>query len=218
MDEEEKYKEMKENMNILDLCRYQSIRIPAIALCFLVFCLDLLEYSHGTITDQIGLNATLNLVLMNGAQMLGLLTLHLAVHCIKRRSTSVIMASMGVTISLILLLVKVPSNCEECALAVLQILLIMAAKFCIGFMFGLFFVVQSEFFPISVKGSAISAGIFAGLLGTIFSQNVLTDAKEIGINPFLIIGVIFLLAVIAYQWMPETYGTKPQDQVEEMRK
>ena len=130
-------------MSPLDLFRYQSIRIPSIAFCFLVLCFDLLYFGHATITDSIGLNPSLNLILMSGAEMLGLVVLNLIVHLIKRRLTSRIMALIGAVTSLVLLLVKVPSNCEGCSLAVVQIGLVMVARFCIGFMFGLFFVAQS---------------------------------------------------------------------------
>ena len=95
------------------------------------------------ITDSIGLNPTLNLVLMSGIQVVAVLILNFAVPYIKRRFTSVAMAFIGLVISLLLLPVKVPSNCEDCPLAVLQIGLVMVAKFCIGLMLGLFFVAQS---------------------------------------------------------------------------
>ena len=68
-----------------------------------------------------------------------------------------------------------------------------------------------------MKGIGISAAIFAGGVGSILSQILLIDAKEVGINPFLIIGVVFLLMTVVYEWMPETYQMEPQDQVEEMK-
>ena len=68
-----------------------------------------------------------------------------------------------------------------------------------------------------MKAAGVNSATFAGLVGTIASQIVLADAKQLGINPFLIIGIIFLLAIISYQWMPETYQMEPRDQVEEMR-
>ena len=148
---------------------------------------------------------------------MALMILNLVVDCIRRKSTSRLMAFIGLAVSLMLLLVRIPSDCEQCSLAVLQIGLVMVARFCIGFMFGLFFVTQSEFFPGSVKAAGVSSGTFAGLLGTVVSQVALTDAKQLGINPFLIIGVIFVLALVGYEWMPETYQLQPQDQVEEMR-
>ena len=204
-------------MTILDLCRYQSLRIPSIAFCFLILCFDLLYFSHTVITDSIGLNPSLNLILMSGTQVLSFVLLNWIIPCIRRRFTSRIMALFGLIISVILLLVKIPSNCEGCSLAVVQIGLIMMARFCIGFMLGLFFVSQSQFYPASVKGAGVGAATFMGLMGSVFSQIVLTDAKQLGINPFLIIAVVFLLASIGYQWMPETYQMQPQDQIEEMR-
>ena len=143
MEEEEKYTEVKENMSPLDLFRYPSIRIPSIVFCLLVLCFDLLYFGHATITDSIGLNPSLNLILMSGAEIIGILVLNSIVHLIKRRLTSRIMALIGVATSLILLLVRVPSNCEGCSLAIFQIALVMVARFCTGFMFGLFFVAQS---------------------------------------------------------------------------
>ena len=84
---------------------------------------------------------------------MALMILNLVVDCIRRKSTSRLMAFIGLAVSLILLLVRIPSDCEQCSLAVLQIGLVMMARFCIGFMFGLFFVTQSEFFPGSVKAA-----------------------------------------------------------------
>ena len=109
MDEEEKYKEIKENMTILDLCRYQSLRIPSIALCILTFFFDLLYYSHSVVTDEIGLNPTLNLILMSNIEIIALMTLNLIVPCIRRKRTSIAMALIGLAMSLILMLLKIPS-------------------------------------------------------------------------------------------------------------
>ena len=206
MDEEGRFKEVKEHMNPLDLCRYQSTRIPSIAFCFLICCIDLVGFSHSVITDEIGLNPTLNLILMSGAEIVALTTLNLIVPYIERRLASIVMALAGLTISLVLLLVKVPSNCEGCSLAVLQIGLVLIARFSIAFMTGLYFVAQSEFYPTSVKGVGVGAAAFAGNLGIVLAQIVLTDAKQLGINPFLIIGVCYLMAAVATSGCPKPTG------------
>ena len=69
----------------------------------------------------------------------------------------------------------------------------------------------------SMKGASVGTAILAGSLGTILSQILLTDAKKLGINPFLIISGVFSLTILGYQWMPETYAMKPREQIEEMR-
>ena len=63
----------------------------------------------------------------------------------------------------------------------------------------------------------IGIAALVGSIGSILAQIIFTDAKELGVNPFLIIAVIFLVATVAYQWMPETYEMEPQDQIKEMR-
>ena len=68
-----------------------------------------------------------------------------------------------------------------------------------------------------MKGAGVGVAVVTGNIGLILVQTILTDAKQLGINPFLIIGSVFLLAIIGYHWMPETYQMEPRDQVEEMR-
>ena len=38
-----------------------------------------------------------------------------------------------------------------------------------------------------------------------------------GVNPFLVIALLFALTMMSYWWMVETQQMEPQDQVEEMR-
>ena len=59
---------------------------------------------------------------------MALMILNLVVDCIRRKSTSRLMAFIGLAVSLILLLVRIPSDCEQCSLAVLQIGLVMVAR------------------------------------------------------------------------------------------
>ena len=50
------------------------------------------------------------------------------------------------------------------------------------------------------------------------SQVVMAYVRQLGVDPFLVIGLLFVLMVVDYRWIPETHLMKPQDQVEEMRK
>ena len=93
----------------------------------------------------------------------------------------------------------------------------MIARFCIAFQFGLFFVSVCEFYPTSIKTIGLSVASFFGAVGTVISEVVLTATRQLAINPFLIIATVFGLVIVGYQWIPETYGMEPQDQIQEMR-
>lgn len=156
-------------MNPLDLCRYASIRTVTIAFCTFQFFVDMIYYAHNAITDEIGINPTINLILMSVAEILSAIVLNLLVNFIPQKATGIIVASMGVTFSFIVILLKVPSNCEGCSQAVLQIGLIMAARFCLRFDFALYYVCESEFYPSSVKSIGFATSALCGSFGDVIS-------------------------------------------------
>ena len=67
MDQELNFTEVKENMNPFDLLRYASIRTVTIGFFVFNFFAEMVDFAHNVITDEIGLNPSLNLILMNSS-------------------------------------------------------------------------------------------------------------------------------------------------------
>ena len=50
------------------------------------------------------------------------------------------------------------------------------------------------------------------------SQVMMAYTRQLGVNPFLVVGLLFILMVVDYRWIPGTRLMKQRDQVEEMGK
>ena len=196
-------------MNPLDLFRYESIRTVSIAFCTFQFLLVIIYYAHSAITDEIGLNPSLNLILMSSVEILASIALNFLVIYIPRKTTGAIVALMGVVFSFVVILLKVPGNCEGCSEAVLQIVLIMAARFCLRFDFTLYYVCESEYYPASVKSVGFATSALCGSFGVVVSLIMMAYVRQLGVNPFLVLGILFILLLLNYKWIPETYLMKP---------
>ena len=167
IEEESKFKEKKRNMSPVDVFRYPSIRTASIAFCILTLFLDMLYMAHSVIVDEIGFNPSLNQVLMSSSETLSIVLLIVLVPFIRRIRVGQLMSIVGGLSSFALIWIQVPSNCEECSLKLIQIGLVMIARFCIIFQFGLFFVALSEFYPASVKAGGVAVSSMFGVNGTI---------------------------------------------------
>ena len=204
-------------MSPIDVFRFPSIRTASLAFCVLTLFIDLLYMAHSVIVDEIGFSPSLNQVLMSSSEILSVLLLTVVIPFIRRSRAGQLLGVVGVLSSFALMWIQVPSNCEQCPLKTIQLGLVMVARFCIIFQYSVLLVVLSEFYPTSVKAMGVAIVATFGLIGTIISEVLLTATREMGINPFLVIGIAFGCVIVAYRWTPETYGLEPQDQVEEMR-
>ena len=154
---------------------------------------------------------------MNCSEIFSLTVLNFSIECLPRRKTGAIFAFFGVVFSLGVLFLQVPSSCEGCSEAVLQIGLVMVARFCLSFEFGLFSVAQTEYYPASVKGVGVATSALLGGFAIVVCQILMAYVRQMGVNPFSVITFLFAMMMVSYGWMVETHLMKPRDQVEEMR-
>ena len=55
-----------------------------------------------------------------------------------------------------------------------------------------------------------------GSLGTVLTQILFVDSEELGVNPFLLRGIIFSAILLMYYWVPETLGAGSRDYIREV--
>ena len=77
---------------------------------------------------------------------------------------------------------------------------------------------MSEFYPVSIRSVALGSAGAIGSIGNIMSLILFTDVGEFGVNPFLLVIIIFGIMAFSYIWIPETLGEKSRDQIEEVEK
>ena len=164
------FTEVRENMGPIDLFRYASIRTVTIGFLLFNIFSEMIFFAHNVITDEIGLNPSLNIVFMSSAEILSYLVLSLFISCVPRRSTGAILAFVGILLSLALLFIRLPDNCEGCHEAILQLLLIMASRFSLNLEMGLYNVAQIEFYPASVKAVGVATSACLAAIGIVACQ------------------------------------------------
>ena len=81
-------------------------------------------------------------------------------------------------------------------------------------MYSIMVVNQNEFFPVSIR--SVAQGTFGCLaaLGNGLAYLLFTDTSQWGLNPFLLVGLLFMLAGIIYIWIPETLNMENRDQID----
>jgi hypothetical protein len=78
--------------------------------------------------------------------------------------------------------------------------------------------IQTEFFPVSVRLIAISlTGIF-GALAAGLPQIFIIDSEELGLNPFLLVSVLYAIMFCLFLPLTETHGYVAPDQIDEVKR
>lgn len=78
--------------------------------------------------------------------------------------------------------------------------------------------IQTEFFPVSVRLIAISlTGIF-GSLAAGLPQIFIIDSEELGLNPFLLVSVLYAIMFCLFLPLTETLGYVAPDQIDEVKR
>lgn len=95
-------------------------------------------------------------------------------------------------------------------------ILLLITRFFFVFQISLFNLSGAELYPVTVRSIAFGIGGLLGAIGTLLSQIVFIGAQELGVSPFLILMVIFIIMIGSYVFLPETLGAKNQDQIEEV--
>ena len=92
----------------------------------------------------------------------------------------------------------------------------MIVRILIGFQFAILLINENEFYPVSVRSVAMGvSGMIVGI-GYGFCYLLFTDTDEIGVNPFLLMAIFFMIKAIAYIWVPETLNVPQRDRIYEI--
>ena len=74
-----------------------------------------------------------------------------------------------------------------------------------------------EFYPVMIRSVACGFMGLLGSLGMALTQILFVDLGELGINPFLLRGIIFSMLLVIYFWVPETLGVESRDYIREVK-
>ena len=125
--------------------------------------------------------------------------------------------SLSALLSFITVAIKVPPNCEDsCQEVFWQVGLTVMTHFVFHAQYCIYLIGQVEFYPVMARSVGIGSISLIGALGTVLTQILFVDSEELGINPFLLRGIIFSLSGIVYFWMPETLGVESGDYIREV--
>ena len=214
--QEEEREKIKKSASMLDMCRYESLRVPSVV--FIVFCFlaNMVYFAHSSIISAMGFNPTLNQVLMSIAQFLSLPLILFVFSRLSRKKSIIWFAFLGAAFSLISVFVKVPPACESCTAVFVEMGLAMLTRFCIISSLSLIYIMMGEFYPASISELAIGILGLVSSSGSFLGVIIFTSTQELAINPFLLIGSMLFCVGLALLKAPETINSEPSDQIQEV--
>ena len=89
--------------------------------------------------------------------------------------------------------------------------LVLLIRALLNFQMGIFFASSAELYPVTLRSMALGLGAVFGSFGTFLSQMFMVDASEIGINPFFLLCLVYVLLIVCYVFIPESLGMEAQD-------
>ena len=208
---------MKESTDMLDICKYESLRVPSLVFFTFGFLMNVVYFSHSSIVAEIGFNPTLNQFLMSISELSCLPLILFVYSKVARKVSSILLVLLGTVCSLVSIFIKVPANCEDCVTVFVQVGLAMVARFCIISSFALNNMMIAEFYPTSISKLAVGIMSLNCVLGTLVSVILFTDSNEFSFSPYLLITLLMLAIGIVLFMAPETLGNEPQDQIQEVK-
>ena len=216
LEQEEEREKIKESTNVLDMCRYKSLRTPSIVFIIFCFLMNMVYFAHSSIISAIGFNPTFHQILMSIAQFASLPLILFMFTKLSRKKSIICFAFLGAALSLISVLVRVPSDCEYCAAVFVEMGLAMLTRFCIVSSIALIYIMMGEFYPASISELAIGILGLASGLGSFLGVIIFTSTQELAINPYLLIGLLIFCVGVALLKAPETMNNEPRDQIQEV--
>ena len=167
-----------------------------------MFGLNFVFFAHTMNIAEIGFNPTLNQILISLAELAYVPFAFFFVNNIKRKLTSIIALLAMCIFSIITYFIIVPPNCELCSQVYFQMTFILLTRFLVMGQYSLSIINFNEAYPVSIL--AIAAGWLGTLstVGATLSYIIFSDVSQVGINPFLLSGILFLMLGASYIWIP----------------
>lgn len=108
----------------IDLCRFESLRLTTICLCFLSFSVYALYYGPVLVIDKIGFNIYVSSYVVQFSELIVYIPLYIFIDKIPRVTAGMVLFSIaGVCSSSLLFIIK-PLDCKFCPEAVAEIIIV----------------------------------------------------------------------------------------------
>lgn len=126
-----------------DVFRYPSLRVLTVAQCFIAMATSIMYYGPSLIVDQFGFDIYTSETALNIADLLTYYPLMLIIDKVSRKTCGSILFGIAVIISISLIFIVQPANCDMCAVVFLQLALVFIFRFVISMEFALFIIYNS---------------------------------------------------------------------------
>lgn len=97
----------------LDLCRFASLRLVTICMCFLSFALYALYYGPVLVIDKIGFNIYVSSYVVQFSELIVYIPLYFLVNKLQRQRSGIILFSVAAVCASLLLFVTKPADCGD---------------------------------------------------------------------------------------------------------
>lgn len=151
----------------LDLCRFASLRLTTICLCFISFAVYALYYGPVLVIDRIGFNIYVSSYVVQFSELIVYAPLYMVVDKVPRQKAGMILFSIAGLCASILLFISKPAGCEFCPEAVFELVIVAVFRSSSALYFIIMYIYMVELFP--ARSRAMGAGISSSV-GTLASS------------------------------------------------
>lgn len=186
----------------VDLCRFSSLRLTTICLCFLSFAVYALYYGPVLVIDKIGFNIFVSSYVVQFSELIVYIPLYVFVDKIPRVKAGIFLFSIAGFCSSLLLFIYKPPGCDFCPEAVAELIIVAIFRASSALYFILMYIYMVELYP--SRSRAMGGGIASsvGTLASSLSPIVLGLFDRNGLNPNILFAVLALLSVGVVTLLP----------------
>ncbi|XP_037093856.1 organic cation transporter protein-like isoform X2 [Pollicipes pollicipes] len=200
------------SMSVLDLFRSPTLRWKTSIILYQWFVCAMVYYGLGLNATRLGSSVYVNFILVQIIEVPAAFCCILLLDPWGRKlilSLSFVLGGLGSIAS------GVVSGLED--MQTLTVALAMVGKFGASATFAIVFVYGAELFPTDLRNSGIGISSAAGRIGSILAPFIasLAQGSKSQVLPMSIFGVLCLIGAAVTLYLPETFGQKLPDTIEE---
>jgi hypothetical protein len=121
----------------LDIFRYKSLRGVTLALGIVCMCVSMMYYGPSLIIDQFGIDIYTSSVALNVADIICYYPLMILIDKVKRKRLASLLFAISTGISIALIFMVAPLDCDMCSILFIQLALVFVFRFCISMVYAL---------------------------------------------------------------------------------
>lgn len=190
----------------LDIFRYKSLRGLTIIMGIILMCVSMMYYGPTLIINQFGFDIYTSSTLLNFADLLTYYPLMLIIDKVKRTNCSSLLFAISTAISIVLIFVTVPSDCNLCPVIFIQLALVFVFRFCISMVYSLIIIYVIQLYPTRVRNIGDGVTSLFDSSASAVAPLVMGAFARAELNPFILFTVLGLVAIAGFMFVPQTLG------------